>query len=262
MGMARPAKASVPVKNCDARNGGCRIRSMKPSTSVAHFFGALSLALGILAAFLLAGGLSWAGLEASQYYGFTRLTNERMGGLSCPRLMTRGETGTVQLSVYNPSDLEITPLVDVLISKAGLPAKAEVQLTVPPGQTRQAAWTVSSANIAEGIFIFAQVDRASSYPVSEGEALCGILVLDMPLLNGGQILTIWLAVCLACIPLGLWLWGFRRAGIAGNLKALAVVALGGLLVSLWGLWVVGVACLVVSVLLAVGLLASSVSGRG
>jgi len=229
---------------------------MKTSSSTLRILGALIFTLGVLSSTLLTTGLTWAGLEAT-LYGFERYTNDHFDGLSCPLLMTRSETGVIHVAVNNPSDKVITPIMTIDLSSPALPDTEQVQVTVPPGQTRQLEWTVSRENIDFGSFIFAKANRSASYPVGTAEALCGILVLDVPSLSGIQILSMWLALGLLCTPLGLWLLnsGMERHGsLPGVLQALAVAALGGLLVSLPSLWVLGVLFLTVTVLLAVGLL--------
>lgn len=226
-----------------------------------HRWGGLIFGLGILASTLLTGGLTWAAVEATQY-GFTTFTNEHFDGLACPLLMTSSESAVIKVSIRNPSDLEITPIVSIDLSKPGLLESHEVQALVPAGQTGQLEWVVSSRNIDDYYFIFAKINRSASYPMPEAEALCGILVLDLPWSNGGQILLAWLAVCLVCIPLGMGLWSARREPAyetPGVVKALAVMALTGLLVGLAAIWLLGVLCLVVTVLLVVGRLAAWVT---
>ena len=237
---------------------------MKSSWSAPHLIGALVFALGILGSTLLTAGLTTAGLEATQY-GFTTFTNEHFDGLACPPLMTRSETGLIRVTVNNPSGMEITPIMSVDLSARGLPQTRQEQVTVPAGQSGQLEWKVSSENLAEGAFIFAKVDRSFSYPVPAAQALCGILVLDVPFASGAAILFAWLGLCLVCIPLGLWLWSTGRQGsyrLGGNARALAVMALAGLLASLPGWWLLGLFCLVITVLLAVSLVATAISGMG
>ncbi|MGC1378446.1 MAG: hypothetical protein WA821_19600 [Anaerolineales bacterium] len=223
---------------------------------IRRIFGILLFAIGALSSTLLTGGLTWAGVEAT-LYGFPRYTDERFDGLSCPLLMTRSETALVRVTVNNPSDRVITPFVTVDISAPGLPDTEEVQVTVPAGQSRQLAWRLSSDNIDRRYFIFVKANRSASYPTPEAEAICGTLVLDAPFLTGMQILLIWLALCVVCTPLGLWLWrsSLDQPGkMPGIIKALAITTLGSLVFSLSGVWILGMIFLPVIILMAVGLL--------
>jgi len=224
--------------------------------SIRIILGKLLFATGILASTLLAGGLTWAGLEAA-FYGFPRYTNERFDGLVCPPLMTRGETGLVRVTVRNPSAREISPIITLNISAPGLPETKKAQVVVAAGQEQHLAWILAPANIDRRYFIFVKANRSPSHPLPNAEATCGTLVLDVPIMHGNQVLGLWLALSLIPTPLGLWVWrsgldhAQRTPGIA---TALAVASLGGLIASLNGAWVPGVLFLVVIVLLTVGLL--------
>jgi len=237
----------------------------KTPSSTRRIFGILLFAIGALSSTLLTGGLTWAGVEAA-LYGFPRYTDERFDGLSCPLLMTRSETAFVRVAVNNPSDRVITPFMTIDISAPGLPDTEEVQVTVPAGQSRQLTWSLSSDNIDRRYFIFVKANRSASYPMPTAETICGTLVLDAPFLpapvpqvqvNGMQILLIWLALCVVCTPLGLWLW---RSSLdppnkmPGIIKALAITTLGSLIFSLGGVWMMGMLSLPVIILMAVGLL--------
>jgi hypothetical protein len=219
-------------------------------------FGILIFALGALSSTLLTGGLTWAGLEAA-LYGFPRYTDEHFDGLTCPLLMTRSETAFVRVTVNNPSNMVITPIMTIDISAPGLPDTQEVQVTVPAGQSRQLAWSLSSDNIDRYYFIFVKANRSASYPVPTAEALCGTLMLDAPFLNGTQILLIWLALCVVCTPLGLWMWRSsldRPDRLPGVIMALTITTLGSLIFSLSGVWMMGMLSLPVIILMSVGLL--------
>ena len=100
--------------------------------------GMLVFTAGILSGTLLTGGLTWAGLEAA-LYGFPRYTDERLDGLSCPPLMTRGETSIVHVTLRNPSDRVVTPIIRVDLSAPGLFESSKTQVSVAPGGSRQLA---------------------------------------------------------------------------------------------------------------------------
>jgi hypothetical protein len=225
---------------------------MKISSPTLHTLGALTFATGVLLSTLLTAALTWAPLEA-ELYGFPRYTTERFDGLSCPRLMTRSESGVIRASVRNPSEEVISPIVSIRISGPVAPIEEQEQVTVQPGQTGELAWPISSENIDLERFIFAKVNRSPSYPLPGADAICGTLVLDWPWLNGMQILSIWLALCLVCIPAGMWMWSAGTPGqgkMPGVMKALAGLALGGLFVGLQGIWLLGILFVAVTILAA------------
>ncbi len=219
--------------------------------------GGLIFAAGVLLSTLLTGALTWAPLEAG-LYGFPRYTNEHFDGLSCPKLMTRSESGIIRATVRNPTEKMISPIISIRISGPVSLTSEQEQVTVQPGETRTLEWPISSENIDLGRFIFAKVNRSPSYPLPGADAICGTLVLDWPWLNGMQILSIWLALCLVCIPAGMWMWSMRPPDHQGKMpavmKALAGLALGGLLVSWLGMWLPGILFVVVTILTAATLL--------
>ena len=230
---------------------------MKMNSSTRRILGALIFALGVVAGTLLTAGLAWGGLEAT-LYGFERYTNNHFDGLACPLIMTRSESAIIRITVNNPSNMVITPYMTIDLSTRAAPDRQRVQVTVPPGEARELQASVSSENIDRMFFIFVKANRSASYPADTAEALCGILVLDAPGLNGTQILILWLALGLICTPLGWWLWlsGVeRQSRVQGVMRALTVITLGGLLMALPGfLWMPAGLLVVVTLLLGMSLL--------
>jgi hypothetical protein len=220
--------------------------------------GILLFAAGILLGTLLTAALTWAGLEAD-FYGFQFLPADRFDGLTCPTLMSTHETGAILVQVNNPSKESVNPIIRLDVSTRGVPDTKQVQLKIEPGETRQFEQPITAKNIDLDFFIFAKAYRSASYPLPEANATCGILALDVPFLNGQQLFNIWLALSLILIPLGLWMWSSslqpEGAGRTSNAaKVLAVIALGGLLVSLKGMWVLGVLLLALTLLMFSALL--------
>ena len=220
-------------------------------------------AAGILLGTLLTTVLTWAGLEAD-FYGFQFLPADHFDGLVCPALMSTHETGTILVQVNNPSNEPVDPIIRLDVSTRGVPYTKQVQLTIQSGETRQLEQQITSDNIDLDYFIFAKAYRYESYPLSEANGTCGILVLDVPLLNGRQLFNIWLAFSLILIPLGLWMWLSslqpEGSGRMSNVsKVLAVIVLGGLLISLKGMWVLGVLFLALTLLMFAALLRFAVS---
>lgn len=220
--------------------------------------GILLFAAGILLGIVLTTTLTWAGLEAD-FYGFQFLPADHFDGLSCPALMSTHETGNILVRVNNPSNKPVDPIIRVDLSARGVPDTKQVQLTILPGETQLVEQPVTADNIDLGFFIFAKAYRYASYPLPEANATCGIIIIDLPFLNGQQLFNLWLAFSLILIPLGLWMWStsLRPEG-AGRMipvaKVLAVIVLGGLLVSLKGVWALGVLFLVLTLLMFTAML--------
>lgn len=218
----------------------------------------LLFTIGILLSTSLTAARTWAGYEAD-FYGFQRIPGERLDGLTCPALMTHYETGTIRVQVHNSSEKTIEPILRIDTSTREVPASAQSQLKIEPGETRQFEQPVTTDNIDLGFFIFAKAYRYPAYALPTAEATCGILVLDVPFLNGQQIFYVWLAFGLLFVPLGLWMWSSEThpEGASRTLnaaKALAVLALAGLFVSIQGVWVLGLGTLSLTLLMSAALL--------
>lgn len=234
---------------------------MKKNTPFTNLFRISVFTIGILLGVLLAGGLIWSDVEAV-FYGLTRLTNESFGGLACPPLMTRSETANLLVTVRNETDLPITPLVRIEISTSGVAFGDRVQVPLEPGQSATLEWPVSADNIDLTRFIFAKAYRYPDYQTPLAEATCGILVLDVPGLNGKSLLAVWLGASLLCVLAGLW--SLENAGQLKNtiliaLRLMTVVTLLAILFGLLGIWPPGMLMLVIVVLLTTVLLFLAVS---
>jgi hypothetical protein len=223
-----------------------------------RMLGILLFAVGILLGLVLTAVLTWASLEAA-FYGFQRLPGDNFAGLACPALMTSHETGSIQVQVSNPSNKTIEPILRVDVSTRGIPDTKQVQLKIEPGGTQQIEQPITADNIDLGSFIFAKAFRYPAYPLPNAEATCGIFILDLPFLNGKQIFSLWLALSLVLMPLGLWIWSssLRPEGtgrLINAAKLLAVIVLVGLFVSLNGVWMLGILSLALVLLMSVTML--------
>lgn len=225
---------------------------MQSSPSPKRLTGMLIFAAGILLSTCLTAALTWANFEAA-FYGFPRLAIDQFNGLSCPPLLTRRETGVILVEVNNPTGKKIDPILRIDTSTAGVPATKQIQISLEPGETQQLSQTVTAENIDLGFFIFAKAYRYPAYPLPTAEATCGILIVDLPFLNGMQIYWLWLTLSLAATPLGLWLWSATESQADRKMpsaaKVLTITALTGLLISAKALWLLGILCLALTILL-------------
>jgi hypothetical protein len=231
---------------------------MNITTPSRKVFGVSFFVTGILLGVLLAGALTWASLEATTY-GFLPPEGDQFDGLICPELMTPHETGAIQLQVKNPSNKEIEPIMRTDISTRGVAETKQEQLTVPPGETRTLSYPINADNIDLGFFIFARAERFPSYPLPDAAATCGIFIVNLPLLNGMQLFSIWLGLSLVLIPIGLWMWSSsllpQGAGRMVNAaKMLAVIVLASLWFAIQGSWLVGLLLLALTILLSLAML--------
>jgi hypothetical protein len=220
--------------------------------------GVLLFSAGILLGILLTAVLTWASFEAA-FYGFQRLPGESFDGLICPALMTPHETGSILVQVSNSSKKPIEPILRVDVSTRGVPDTKQVQLKIEPGETRQLEQPITADNIDLGSFIFAKAYRYPAYPLPNAEATCGIFVLDVPMLNGKQIFYLWLVLSLILVSSGLWIWSsslqpMGTGRMINAAKMLAVIIFLGLLVSIKGMWALGLLSLALVLLMSATML--------
>jgi hypothetical protein len=222
--------------------------------------GAILFAVGILLALLLTTLIIWANFEAV-FYGFTKLTTDRLDSLRCPLLMTTAETNVVSADFTNPSDKPVNMLIRADISSPALLRSEQQLLSLAPGETKTVHWSVSAADMDLGYFIFAKAYQYPSYAGSTREATCGTFVLGFPSLNGGLIFAVTLTLSLGCILGGLLLWernalqiNRREVDTGRAMKFLAIVMLLNMFFSFRGNWVAGIGLLAVSILMLGALL--------
>jgi hypothetical protein len=217
--------------------------------------GPVLFSVGILLGMALAGGAAWADIEA-RFYGFPELSNETLKGVQCPVLMTRHETGTIRAVFTNPTNKPMNLLVRADLSSRGPAIVQRARLTLGPEERQEYGWEVTADNIDLGLFIFARVAHNPAYPLRFREAMCGILVLNLPGLTGNQVFNLAFAVSLLGILLGLALWEGAHRPLQGRARqtvlamaALALLVLGGLLASLVGAWAAGGLLVLLAILL-------------
>jgi len=222
--------------------------------------GFLLFAAGILLSVLLVGGLIWSDVEAV-FYGLPHLTNDTFNGLYCPPLMTRSETANLRVTVRNETDRPIAPLIRVEMSAPGVMSSSREKTPVmEPGQSATLEWPVSDENIDLNFFIFAKAFRYPDYRTRLAEDTCGILVLDVPFINGNTLLALWLGVSIVSTLAGLWILEkhdtvvIHRSNMLAGFRAVAVAALLGVILGIQGAWFPGIAVLVVITLLIIVLL--------
>lgn len=232
-------------------------RLIKPRRSV----GIVLFCCGILADMLLFSLLTWAGLEAYFYFDY-QPAQEALGSLSCPLILTSGETGQVSARFSNPSKLTLAPQFQVEISSPELMYRTvETAPAIAAGETKQLQWAISSQDVVFGHLILAEVYVAPVYGTPDRLGRCGTLWLDLPWLTGRQLFAGWLAASLLLMGLG---WGFwmanrppkrgSRTDATGAMLALTGIVLFGTVAGSLGWWMIGVACLVLSLLLIVSTL--------
>jgi hypothetical protein len=116
---------------------------------------------------------------------------------------------------------------------------------------------VTADDAAYNYLILARINTLRQSPMPSKSGACGILVVPIPWVSGQKIVIGWLALGLAAIVGGGWLW--RRATptpiqwhpvlVGSAAMSLAVIAV--LILGLMGLWIPGVILLAIFVLLLI-----------
>ncbi len=216
--------------------------------------------LGVLLAMALAGLTAWAAFEGLSYFS-TGAGYDPYGGMHCPILISRTETGFVRADFSNPTDQAEQPYYEVEISGVVASRQLENQITVLPHTTQQVSWPVTASDVDVPPFVFVKMDVLPIGDFATREATCGILVAGLPGIRGATAMSIAVALALLFILIGLILpaWGlsareasqFDREANSNSRRAaqvLGVLAAAALLAGLMGWWLATI------VLLAMGLL--------
>jgi len=226
-------------------------------TNSLRILGGVIFLLGFFLGLALALSAIWSDFEGFSYFN-TGAGYQSFNGLVCPILMTRSEKSVVTADFENPSGQEFEPYYEVAISAPGSSRKLEGQLSVPAHAARSVQWTVDANDIDLGFFIFVDVQVLPVAEYSTREGTCGIMVLDLPGMTGGQVFAWTLAASLIGLVLGLGLWE-NAAGSTNDryrnrhriFQALGIMVLLALLASIIGLWAAGLFFCILAVLLLV-----------
>ena len=213
-------------------------------------------AVGVLAGLLFSAFLIWAGLEATlfdpDFPGDTNLN------LHCPLVLTRGETGHISASFTNTATWKVNLTVRAHFSHGYLSLIREEStlLALDPGESQEVRWTVTSEDRLYRNFIFVKVANFRQMPIPGRIGTCGIIVLDLPILSGIQIVVLIVGLAVICIFSGIALWRVatrqfpaKGRSVMRAMSWLTVAVVACLLSGILRAWLPGVLAFVVSLLL-------------
>jgi hypothetical protein len=218
-------------------------------------------AVGALLGTILIGITTWTDFEAILFDPGIR-EDTPLRSLRCPVIMTSSETGTISARIKNTLDRPTEFFVRAHISHGYVTLMREVNAQIPlnPGAVEHLTWEINEDDAAFGSLVLFKVTVKGGYPLPTRQGTCGVLVIDVPYLSGGQIYGLGLALSLIGIVTGGALWIIHtphmldpQVQLTRAMGFLTVSVIMGILVSLAGWWVLGALFLVV-ILLAIGVI--------
>lgn len=227
----------------------------------ARWVRALGLLLFVIGALLglgLAGIAIWGDLEATLFDRTMELLSDAsLKGLHCPMLLTTDESGTVSATIKNPLDRPAEFRVRIHVSRyLTLLRESDSWVSLAPGERQRVEWTVTPDDVVYDHLILVKVLQYPRYPLPSRLGSCGVVVVDLPILSGGQILALALAASLLGMSAGIGLWLAISRPLHGReleavraMVALACCVVASLIAGLLGLWGLGIAVVVAIILL-------------
>lgn len=217
--------------------------------------------IGVVLALALAVGGIWADLEASM---FDRSLDAegRLSSFRCPTIMTVDRPAEVRVTLSNSFDRPIEHNVRVHISDGFLTLIREERATVPleAGERQRLAWSISADDAAYGSVVFVRAYQFPKYPQPDRNLSCGVLVLDIPFLTGGQLVALIIALSVLTMGSGLAIWhtqsrpmSRRDMRVATALGMLALVVLAAVALTLLEFWIPALGAVIISLLMIGGI---------
>ncbi|MFH1447100.1 MAG: hypothetical protein ABIG43_06815 [Chloroflexota bacterium] len=225
---------------------------------------AIGLAYNGLAALSGLDGMSFWGYPEVIGYDSTIGTDARLKGLKCPSLITNKDTGIIRIKVNNPTDKQIKPWVQAMISMPGEPEQLirdKQELLLDPGETKVLTWQVSSDNrINDRVVIIRIYLLNTQYHPPSITRHCGIIALDLDNLTGNQVLAGFFSASLIGMAAGVALWWhfsdmkMRRTRGAFNIMIwVGIITILSTLSNVFAWWLMSALLLIILICLIVSI---------
>ncbi len=218
-------------------------------------------AIGVVLAMALSMGGIWADLEASM---FDRAMDAdgRLSSFRCPTIMTVDRPTAVRATLSNPFDRPIEHNIRVHISVGRLTYMREERATVSlaSGERQRLEWPISVEDAAYGSIVLVRAYLFPKYPQPDRNLSCGVLVLDVPFLTGGQLVALVITLSVLAMGGGLAIWYTQNQPLIGRdmriataLAILAFVVLATVALTLAEFWIPALGALIISLLMIGGI---------
>ena len=206
---------------------------------------------------------TWGNLEAYWFFP-SRIATSGIRGLSCPIMMTPGETGVITLHVHNPHDFVIRPTILSTISSGYYIDEANFtkqNLVLDPGDSYIARWEFTEMDAVYDRFVMARVESRIPYPTTRLQGSCSVYVMNLPGVSSVLIMIVGSAICAAFSLGGLYLWRkYHNERSEANLHTtrgmymLFVIVAVGVTSSFLRIWMLSLVSLVAALVLLVSTL--------
>ncbi len=218
--------------------------TLQPSPVLSVLLTLTGISVGLLLSLLAV----WGDYESTSY-GFLKRASAPFGGLSCPILLGKNETGIISLQITNSTDRRLSPGVRTEISTSQEPVSELEFVPLAPGERSTLQRTVGPENVDLGSFILVSASVFSMYPLPDQEMTCGIFVL--PVAGGSQpLLILGTTVSLLLMFVGSFFLYRKvpRAGPSRPLLFMVIATALALLFSFKGSWLLAL-LLIIAVIL-------------
>jgi hypothetical protein len=232
---------------------------MIKANKILSITGLILFGLGILTGALFYGNAAWGDFEAYLFDPDNR-GNTQLRALSCPVLISPGETGIITAAIHNPTRSTVKPILKANISQGFVTLKMEDKriLTLAPGETISLQWPVTAEEAAWDRFVLFKIS-SFAYPTPSQVGSCGVVVTHLFGLPGAAAAALETGLSLALSITGLLLWLFanrpllqsRSINMLAVLVTLLIILGIGLISSFLGWWIVGGLCLLLSFLVSI-----------
>ncbi len=203
--------------------------------------------IGIVFGLFLWTGSVWADLEGYMFQPATYAEQSEYY-LRCPNLITTSDFGVISLGVENTNDKDARKIVRGFKTLGYLIyiASDETILELKPGESEVVHWYVYPDDAAWNRFVLFRTNIISSVGTTLSTASCGVMVINVPFLNSNQFLFFVLLAGTIFITMGIFLM-YRSSKLAEQqdffaeklMIVLTLVLIIGLLLSLFGQWLIG-----------------------
>ena len=241
-----------------------------------RFIGLILYFIGASLGFFILSMSVWGDIEANTFDAALR-GEEPLRSLSCPVFITKGETGSISAVFKNSSDREANPNVRMRITQGFVTLYTEYldPVVIPAHGATQMEWKVTEDNAAFHRLILARVYQFANFGVPSRSYSCGIVLLPISGITGGQVFYGGLAVSVVVLFIGLSLYRpttedlrerasmtfVRKQRVYRAFVYMGAYFIGAALLTLVGDWLLSIVLMVMAVVSAIGVLSFAASSQ-